>query len=81
MTNNISLVFKIIDYLFTCGNRQESVAKVVVSNPLPFDHSPLLCSFINTLNQSLSFDMYKFGNALIDGADFVKHNKAHVNTV
>ena len=63
------------------GNHQESVAKVVVSNPLPFDYSSLLCSFINTLNQSPSFDMYKFSNALIDGADFVKYNEVHVNTV
>lgn len=81
MTYNISLVFIRIDYLFTCGNHQGSVAKAVVSNPLPFDYSPFLCSFINTLNQSLSFDMHKFSNALIDGADFVKHNKAHVNSV
>ena len=70
------LIQRRLDYLFISQKLQESVKKIQILSSFSSDHSPILASFVISINVSLCGPgLWKFNNSLVTNAKFVDFNK------
>ena len=73
------LLFRRLDYIFITNVLQQQVSKIDILPSILSDHSPVVFSLVNDINEKRGRGYWKFNNLLLHENDFVTGVKSIIS--